>query len=63
MLPVPSESLLLLGTDDGLSVLNLFPSEWTDEGLTQHGPSDAYARVIWIGEGCASRLCVSASVR
>jgi hypothetical protein len=56
MLPIPSESLLLLGTDTGLSVLNLFPAEWTDDGLSPKGPSDAYARVIWMGEGCGARL-------
>jgi hypothetical protein len=52
LLPLPNERLLLIGTDDGLSVLNLFPSEWTEHGLTQKGPHDAHSRVIWTGEGC-----------
>lgn len=43
--------MLLIGHDDGLSVLDMFPQEWTDGGLTTKGPSDAQAKLIWQGEG------------
>ncbi|OAX43237.1 hypothetical protein K503DRAFT_731961 [Rhizopogon vinicolor AM-OR11-026] len=55
ILPLHRDRLLLIGTDTGLSVLNMFPSKWADEtsggtGLIQKGPADAQARVIWKGE-------------
>ena len=43
--------MLLIGHDDGLSVLNMFPKEWSDEGLTERGPNDAQAHHILTGEG------------
>lgn len=54
LLPILHNSLLLLGHDDGLSVLNMFPREWTEEGLVERGPNDAEVYHIWKGEGCVS---------
>jgi hypothetical protein len=51
ILPLPAEELVLLGHDDGLSVLNMFPSEWNEHGLVSKGPGDAQARPVWEGEG------------
>lgn len=55
ILPLHRDRLLLIGTDTGLSVLNMFPAKWADEasggtGLIQKGPADAQAKVIWRGE-------------
>lgn len=57
ILPLQHDRLLLIGTDVGLSVLNMFPAKWADEtspdgvtGIIQKGPADAQARVMWIGE-------------
>jgi hypothetical protein len=57
ILPLQHDRLLLVGTDVGLSVLNMFPTKWADEtspdgvtGLIQQGPADAQARVMWTGE-------------
>lgn len=43
--------MLLIGHDDGLSVLNMFPKEWSDEGLDEKGPNEAEAHHILKGEG------------
>ena len=44
--------MLLIGHDEGLSVLNMFPEETTEEGeVVQKGPDEAQARLIWEGEG------------
>lgn len=51
MLPVASERLLLIGHAEGLSVLDMFPLEWTENGLTQKDPSEAQALPMWEGEG------------
>ncbi|OBZ70500.1 hypothetical protein A0H81_09681 [Grifola frondosa] len=51
LLPLSNDHLLLIGHDDGLSVLDMFPREWTDDGLVEKGPSDAVAKLIWEGEG------------
>ncbi|OCH94266.1 hypothetical protein OBBRIDRAFT_747898 [Obba rivulosa] len=51
LLPLLNDHLLLIGHDDGLSVLDMFPREWNEEGLVQTGPADAVARPIWQGEG------------
>jgi hypothetical protein len=54
LLPLSSERVLLIGHDDGLSVLNMFPNETTEEGdVVQIGPDEAQARLIWEGERCA----------
>ena len=50
MLPLLADRFLLIGHDDGLSVLNMFPKEWTDDGLSDNGPVGAQAKVIWEGE-------------
>lgn len=50
-LPILNHRLILLGHDDGLSVIDMFPSEWTEQGLLEKGPTDAEARAIWHGEG------------
>ncbi|KAI9467238.1 hypothetical protein BJY52DRAFT_56697 [Lactarius psammicola] len=51
LLPLLGDRLLLIGHDDGLSVLNMFPQEWTDAGLQTRGPGEAHAHPIWTGEG------------
>ena len=51
MLPLLGDRLLLIGHDNGLSVLNMFPQEWTDAGLQTRGPGEAEAHPIWTGEG------------
>ncbi|KAI9513166.1 hypothetical protein F5148DRAFT_1317751 [Russula earlei] len=51
LLPLLGDRLLLIGHDDGLSVLNMFPQEWTDVGLRTRGPGEAEAHSIWTGEG------------
>lgn len=51
LLPLLGDKLLLIGHDDGLSVLNMFPQEWSDTGLRTKGPSEAEAHRIWDGEG------------
>ncbi|KAI0346907.1 hypothetical protein BDW22DRAFT_470158 [Trametopsis cervina] len=51
LLPIMNDSLLLIGHEEGLSVLNMFPKEWTDKGLVDHGPNDAQVHHIWVGEG------------
>jgi hypothetical protein len=48
--PLPADRLVLLGHDDGLSVIDMFPREWGDSGLEQKGPDEAQARIIWEGE-------------
>ncbi|KIP04906.1 hypothetical protein PHLGIDRAFT_177949 [Phlebiopsis gigantea 11061_1 CR5-6] len=51
LLPVLGDNMLLIGHDDGLSVLNMFPKEWSDEGLDEKGPNEAEAHHILKGEG------------
>ena len=58
LLPILNDTLLLIGHDDGLSVLNMFPKEWTENGLVEHGPSDAQIHHIWVGEGSVAVLYV-----
>lgn len=53
ILPINRDRLLLIGTDHGLSVLDMYPMEWASDGNTgiiQNGPGDAQARVVWTGE-------------
>ncbi|KAG8218907.1 hypothetical protein J3R82DRAFT_4588 [Butyriboletus roseoflavus] len=53
ILPINRDRLLLIGTDNGLSVLDMYPMEWASDGNTgiiQNGPGDAQARVVWTGE-------------
>ncbi|KAF9450172.1 hypothetical protein P691DRAFT_726586 [Macrolepiota fuliginosa MF-IS2] len=52
ILPLNSERLLLIGHDEGLSVLDCFPQEWTATGgIDVKNPDEAHARLIWEGEG------------
>lgn len=50
LLPVLGDRLLLIGHDNGLSVLDIFP---TGDPETS-GPGDAQVRPIWEGEGCVN---------
>ncbi|KAI0306955.1 hypothetical protein B0F90DRAFT_1683794 [Multifurca ochricompacta] len=50
LLPLLGDRLLLIGHDTGLSVLNMFPQEWTEVGLQTRGPGEAQAHPIWTGE-------------
>ncbi|KAJ7649614.1 hypothetical protein FB45DRAFT_778603, partial [Roridomyces roridus] len=46
-----SDQMLLIGHDEGLSVLDMFPQEWNDAGgLVLKGLNDAKVRPIWEGE-------------
>lgn len=51
LLPLNNHHLLLIGHDNGLSVLDMFPSDWNEDNETEKGPSDAEAKVIWEGDG------------
>ncbi|KAL7282608.1 hypothetical protein ACG7TL_004080 [Trametes sanguinea] len=51
LLPLGNHHMLLIGHDKGLSVLDMFPTEWSDGEDAQKGPADAEARLIWEGEG------------
>ncbi|KAG9317715.1 hypothetical protein JVU11DRAFT_1929 [Chiua virens] len=53
ILPINRDRLLLIGTDHGLSVLDMYPMEWAtdgDVGIVHKGPGEAQARVLWSGE-------------
>ncbi|KAG6861983.1 hypothetical protein C0995_009167 [Termitomyces sp. Mi166 len=51
LLPLESDRFLLIGHDKGLSVLDTFPEEWSEDGsLSVKGPDEAQARLIWTGE-------------
>ena len=55
MLPLQRDRLLLIGTDKGLSVMDMYPVEWADGnddkvGIIQKGPSEAQALAVWTGE-------------
>ena len=50
------DRLLLFGHDEGLSVLNMFPQEWGEDGLVSKGPEDAQALPIWEGEAYVTYL-------
>ncbi|THU91878.1 hypothetical protein K435DRAFT_758637 [Dendrothele bispora CBS 962.96] len=51
LLPLVGDRLLLIGHDDGLSVLDMYPREWNGSGgITVKGPEEAQARAIWQGE-------------
>lgn len=43
--------MLLVGHDEGLSVLDMFPQEWSEHGeIITTGPHEATCRPIWLGE-------------
>ncbi|KAI6127459.1 hypothetical protein EDD16DRAFT_287411 [Pisolithus croceorrhizus] len=55
VLPLQRDRLLFIGTDKGLSVMDMYPVEWANGvdgniGIVQKGPSEAQARAIWTGE-------------
>jgi hypothetical protein len=51
LLPLMSDRLLLIGHDEGLSVLDMFPQEWTETGhIVTKGADEAQARLMWKGE-------------
>jgi len=51
VLPLLGDKLLLIGHDDGLSVLDMFPQEWTEDGeIVTKGPDEAQSRELWRGE-------------
>ncbi|KAJ7194536.1 hypothetical protein GGX14DRAFT_527446 [Mycena pura] len=51
VLPLEAERLLLIGHDEGLSVLDLFPQDWNEAGgIDLKGPKDAKVHAIWEGE-------------
>jgi hypothetical protein len=51
LLPLLNDKLLLIGHDEGLSVLDMFPQEWTETGnITTKGPDEANSRLMWEGE-------------
>ena len=51
LLPLPEGRLLLIGHDDGLSVLDTYPLEWNDQGgITTKGPDEAKVLPVWTGE-------------
>ncbi|KIY70389.1 hypothetical protein CYLTODRAFT_371136 [Cylindrobasidium torrendii FP15055 ss-10] len=53
LLPLQNGRYLLIGHDEGLSVIDTYPHEWAedDTGVVVKGPEDAVARPIWFGEG------------
>ncbi|KDR84120.1 hypothetical protein GALMADRAFT_262478 [Galerina marginata CBS 339.88] len=58
VLPLLADRILLVGHDDGLSVLDMFPQEWTEAGdLTTKGPDEAQCRLMWRGE-CVYQMSV-----
>jgi len=48
LLPLLSDRLLLIGHDEGLSVLDTYPQESNEAG--SKGPDEAQARVLWEGD-------------
>jgi hypothetical protein len=55
ILPLLADRIILIGHDNGLSVLDMFPQEsaYRGESLIK-GPSEAQCRPIWKGERCVS---------
>ncbi|KIY42883.1 hypothetical protein FISHEDRAFT_68270 [Fistulina hepatica ATCC 64428] len=51
LLPILNDRMLLIGHDNGLSVLDMYPRIWDEHGgTTVRGPEEAEARLIWRGE-------------
>lgn len=60
LLPIQSGKLLLIGHDEGLSVLDMFPEDWTDSGgVAMKGPDEAHAKLIWKGEGYVQQSAIT----
>jgi hypothetical protein len=45
------DRFLLLGTNEGLSMLEMYPLATSEIGQTVKGPSEAVQRELWHGEG------------
>lgn len=64
LLPIESDRFMLIGHDEGLSVLDMFPQEWTEDGnISVKGPDEAQARLIWRGERLVNDYFISTMVR
>ncbi|RXW25804.1 hypothetical protein EST38_g31 [Candolleomyces aberdarensis] len=51
ILPLLADRLVLIGHDEGLSVLDMFPQDWTDSGdISVKQPNEALSYPIWKGE-------------
>ncbi|KAJ8087038.1 hypothetical protein AAF712_002609 [Marasmius tenuissimus] len=51
VLPLVGDRLILIGHDEGLSVLDMFPRQWTGNGgISLKGPEEAEAFPIWVGD-------------
>ncbi|KAF5321758.1 hypothetical protein D9619_000583 [Psilocybe cf. subviscida] len=51
VLPLLGNRMLLVGHDEGMSVLDMFPTEWTESGqIKTNGPDEAVCRVMWRGD-------------
>lgn len=51
ILPLLADRLVLIGHDEGLSVLDMFPQEWMEHGeLSVKRPNEAQAHLVWRGE-------------
>jgi hypothetical protein len=51
LLPLMRDRLLLIGHNNGLSVLDMYPEERVETGgISHHGPAEAKAWPIWRGE-------------
>lgn len=61
LLPLNNHHMLLIGHDDGLSVLDMFPTHFPEHDEPEKGPSDAVAKLIWEGEGWVSYVIPSCS--
>lgn len=51
LLPLVQDSMLLVGHDGGLSVVDMFPQEKAEDGSTIFkGPNEAVTKPMWVGE-------------
>jgi hypothetical protein len=51
ILPLLADRLVLIGHDEGLSVLDMFPQDWTESGeISVKQPNEALSYPIWKGE-------------
>ncbi|KAJ3487299.1 hypothetical protein NLJ89_g11728 [Agrocybe chaxingu] len=58
VLPLLGDRMLLVGHDEGLSVLDMFPQQWTEDGdVLTKGPDEAHCWPIWRGE-CVYQMAV-----
>ena len=53
VLPLNNHHILLIGHDNGLSALNMFPTDSDSFGdnEVEKGPADSEANLVWEGEG------------